>query len=66
MPVKKFFKMLADDWGKPLSKLQEYLGQLESEMVDTVQDLEHLIADAETWGKVTSSWPIALPKRIEA
>ena len=49
MPIRKFFQKLADDWGKPVSKLQEYLQQLEEEMVDTVDDLEDYVADSELW-----------------
>ena len=64
--MSEFFRILADDWGKPVSKLQEYLNQLEDEMIDTVEDLELLKSDSEAWSKIKSKWPSALPRRIEA
>ena len=66
MSIKEFFEIVAKEWGKPLSKLQQYLESLEDEMIDTVKDLDLQVTDEKSWGEITASWPKALPKRIEA
>lgn len=40
MTIEDFFTVVAKEWNKPLAKLQQYLENLQDEMIDTVKDLD--------------------------
>ena len=52
--------------GLPFAKLQQYLESLQDEMIINVNDLDTIVNDEKAWDEITSAWPKALPKRIEA
>ena len=65
MSIKGFFEILAEEWGKPLTKLEKQIKSLEDEDIITVKDLDHLVADEISWKEVTADWTVGLRNRVK-
>jgi hypothetical protein len=60
----EFISKMSKEMGCNPGQEVEFIKQLEQEMIYTLEDLQLLIFDDNSWGKLTAQWPLGFKSRV--